>query len=528
MQAGGSGRKAPARSSAQGPARVLENIMDKAASKNATEALSLYEELRSSSLHLQIQTLLRSTRHSGLDFYSMLVQSAVRIGRPEMVERLLDDMASAKIERTLSFYESVMKVLAGKKNYRQALAVFDRLNSEGFKASPVTLSCLINFTAELGDLDRAIGFFEELASTSTPSIRAYMMALRVYSKRQDWTKSLEILRSMQARDVPIDSLILNSVLATGVASGKIDATEELLHEIAKSNASIVDVISYNTVLKGYAHQKIADKALKILNAMVERGVKPNGITFNTVMDAAVRGSQPDEAWKLLEQMQSMNIRPDKYTCTILMKGLHEESTPKQLSQVIDMIQSVLPQCDAALRSSLFKGIVQVAARLNNASLSMRMFSQMQAQHVTPATTDYQLIVQTVAQQGNSEDCKILWRHLLTSHHDSSVRTGGSSQQATVSVFTWVMEELAKKDKIEGMMCAFETLRATVTSMDSEKPCLGAPGSQKSLQSSSTYLLQQCRTALIQAASRKQQTSLACKRLVELASEQGFSFETFAN
>lgn len=405
-----------------------------------------------------------------------------------------------------------MKVLAGKKHYREAISVYDRLEAEGLKASPVTLSCLINFTAELGDLDRAIGFFEKLAATSTPSIRAYMVALRVYSKRQDWTKSLEIFHSMQARGVPIDSLILNSVLSTGVSSGKNEAAAALLQQVSQSKPEIVDVISYNTVLKGFAHIKDASNALKTLDLMLEREVKANGITFNTVMDAAIRGSQVEDAWKCLERMQRVGIKPDKYTCTILMKGLHEDSTPKQLSMLLDMIQSVLPQCDSALCSSLFRGIVQVAARLNNTSLLMQVFGQMRGHGVVPTTNDYQLVVVALAEQCDSEHCSTVWRHILGA--------SGGSQQMAVTVFTSVMEEFAKRDKVEGMICAFESLQATLT--EPEKHCLG---SQKNHQSSVSHILQQCRAALIQAASRKQHCSPAFKRLLELASEQGLSLDS---
>jgi pentatricopeptide repeat protein len=475
------------------------------------EALALYEDLRSS--HPRIQALLNSARHSGLEFYSAMVQSAVRAGRLEMVETLLDDMARSQIERTLSFYESTMKVLAGKKHYRQALAVYSRLNSEGFKASPVTLSCLINFAAELGELDAAIGFFEQLASTSTPSIRAYMMALRVYSKRQDWTKSIEIFRSMQARGVTIDSLIVNSVLATGVAAGKTEATEALLHETAETNPSVVDTISYNTVLKGYAHQKIAGKALGVLDTMLKRGTKPNGITFNTVMDAAVRGNQAEDAWRTLESMRDAGLRPDKYTCTILLKSLHEGSTPKQPSSMIDMIQAALPHCDAALSATLFRSIIEVTARLNNASLLMRAFSQMQGKNIAPTNADYQLIIQTLAQQSSTQNCCIIWRNVLTAA--TKPWNDQSSTLAAVPIFTAVMEELAKKEKVEGMICAFETLSAVINEGGFTKS-----GSQKSLGKKEPDILEQCRTALFQAASRKQSSSPAFKRLLELAPEQG--------
>jgi len=524
----GSGRKASSRSHhlshLQGSARTLETIMELTKNKNAAEALALYAEFRSSEGN-QIQDSLRLARRAGLDFYSALVQGAVRAGQPEMVLRLLDDMTGAHIERTLSFYESVMKVLAGKKHYREALAVYKRLSSEGFKASPVTLSCLINFAAELGELDSAINFFVQLDATSKPSIRAYMVVLRVYSKQQDWTKSLEIVRGMQARTVPVDSLILNTVLATGVAAGKTEAAEELLQEMATDKPQVPDVISYNTVLKGYAHSKIADKALKTLELMLARGVRPNGITFNTVMDAAVRGSQTEDAWKVLDLMKEAGIQGDKFTCTILMKALHENSTPKQLSKLIDMIQYVLPQCDATLSGSLFRGILKVASRLKNTALVMQAFKQMQVYHVLPTTVDYQMIIQTLAPQCQSAHCSTIWRSALASVSNGNGGQQQQQQQATamvVTIFTSAMEDFAQNDEVEAMICAFESLLAAVPACEAEKPCTGSP---KSFETNVPPLLQQCRAALFQAASRKQHSSPAFRRLLELAPEQGLPLET---
>ena len=58
------------------------------------------------------------------------------------------------------------------------MQMYDRLASDGLEPSAVTCSCLISFAAEVGELQRAIGFYEKLASISTPSIRAYMTILR--------------------------------------------------------------------------------------------------------------------------------------------------------------------------------------------------------------------------------------------------------------------------------------------------------------------------------------------------------------
>jgi len=465
---------------------VLDTIIDQASNKNPVEALRIYADMRSSGFHCQIKELAsRSTRHSAIDVYNALVQSAVRAGEPQLVDQFLDDMSSAHIERGLSFYESVMKLLAAKKYYKEALSVYNRLDLEGLTPSPITLSCLINFAVELGESDRALGFFEQLSSTSTPSIRAYMMVLRIH--RRNWDKSLEIFRNMQARNVSIDSLILNTVLATGVAAGKINSAEALLREQAKANEKIVDAISYNTMLKGYAHQKSASKALMILDEMVERGVKPTDITFNTAMDATVRGCQLKDAWKVLERMQEAGFPGDKYTCTILLKALHDDTTPMQLSKLVQMLQIALPKTDSAQRHSLFHGILQVAGRLNNTALLLRAFNQMQEEHVVLVADDYQIMIQALAQQGDTTQCSKIWQTLLTS--------GTSFQQqqnvlTAETIFKAVVDESAKNEQVEGMICAFESLRAVVTP--------SAPDAKKPLDNKTPQLLQRCRAALAQA------------------------------
>merc|ERR1740138_587690 len=123
-----------------------------------------------------------------------------------------------------------MRLLAGKKNFKEALSVYDFLVRDGLEPSPVTQSCLVGFAAELGDNDRAVKFFEEFSSRCLPSIRACMTILRVYASRKDWESSLALYHTMHQRGVPVDSIVLNIVLSTGVSVGNTIAAAELLNK----------------------------------------------------------------------------------------------------------------------------------------------------------------------------------------------------------------------------------------------------------------------------------------------------------
>jgi len=188
------------------------------------KVLSRYAELKVDHQLFDIEKDLAaaSSPHTVLAFFQSLVQCACRGGQPELVESLLDDMETIGCDRSLELYESAMRLLAAKKCFKEALAVNARLERDGLKASSVTQSCLVSFSAELGLDDQTIRFFERLCEEGPPSVRACMVVLRVHAKRQDWPASVAHLRILWDTGVEVDGLCLNIALATGVATGKTD------------------------------------------------------------------------------------------------------------------------------------------------------------------------------------------------------------------------------------------------------------------------------------------------------------------
>jgi len=284
-----------------------------------------------------------------------------------------------------------MKLLASKKCYKEAMSVCTRLEADGLEPSPVTLSCLVSFAVETGDSDRAINFFKRLSSSSTPSIRAYMTVLRVYSRRQNWAESLAIIRDMQKREAPIDTLVLNIVLSTGVTVGQLEAARKLLNEF--SQIGIGDVVSYNTLMKGFAQQNNGVRALKLLDEMCHSGVVPNVITFNTAMDAAVRSAQVVDAWRLLARMIDAGHNPDKFTCTTLIKALPNGATSEQLSIILDLLRTT--PLDANLCGPLFRSVIEATAQVNDPSLTARAVAQMREQQVMLPPQEYQRLLKVL-------------------------------------------------------------------------------------------------------------------------------------
>eukprot|EP00439_Symbiodinium_sp_Y106_P032598 s4558_g3.t3 len=160
------------------PAEVLREVMQCLQEQNSaprppSRILGLYSELRHL-LRSTGQTMAEVAAESGqraADLYSGLTQLAIRSGKHQMLNSIIDDMVQSEVPRSLAFYESVMKQLAVQRQFRLALRVYDRLVEDGLETTAITCSCLVRFAAEVGDFTRAREFFEKLSSMTTPSIR---------------------------------------------------------------------------------------------------------------------------------------------------------------------------------------------------------------------------------------------------------------------------------------------------------------------------------------------------------------------
>merc|ERR1719183_2944352 len=146
------------------------------------------------------------------------------------------------------------------------------------------LTCLMNAAVASDDGKQVLCMFEELCELGPPTLRSCMTVLGVYKAKSDWRGAVKFLDQMQVRGVEPDTLIFNQVLSLCVEEGHLSDAEKLFARWM----NLQDVISCNTLVKGYCLQADMVNAERVLERMLQKGPSPSLVTFNTVMDCAVR------------------------------------------------------------------------------------------------------------------------------------------------------------------------------------------------------------------------------------------------
>eukprot|EP00933_Yihiella_yeosuensis_P083741 TRINITY_DN97_c0_g1_i1.p1 TRINITY_DN97_c0_g1~~TRINITY_DN97_c0_g1_i1.p1 ORF type:complete len:878 (+),score=204.69 TRINITY_DN97_c0_g1_i1:230-2863(+) len=117
------------------------------------------------------------------------------------------------------------------------------------------------------------------------------------------------------------------------------------------SAAKVDVVSYNTMIKGYARDGDFENSMRLMKEMKDSGLAPNKVTYHAVMYALTDQSA---LWSLVNEMQSSNIGIDEYTCAILLKGVKNRSQAPQISRILALFDAFGATMDQTMIVSLFE------------------------------------------------------------------------------------------------------------------------------------------------------------------------------
>jgi len=180
-----------------------------------------------------------------------------------------------------------------------------------------------------------------------------------------------------------------------------------LFEEMKANDR-VDVISYNTLLKGLTASGRWAEAESLLQEMRARGLKPNQVTYNSLINAAVANGDMNAAWRFLEDMEAQGVSVDNFTCSIMMKGIKHSSRRDDIDRTLSLIEKANVTPDEVLVNTLLDACVRLrdVRRLTNA------LAQFKASGVVPSLHTYGTLIKAYGHAKRLDQSWALWHELI--------------------------------------------------------------------------------------------------------------------
>lgn len=311
-------RKDVARSTEDSAKAAEETILAHLDRREFTRALNLYRSWERNG----------QEGHFSEEIYLALLQSAVRVSKPDVVEKLLYAMHRTGRVPSVKFFQNSLRMLSSRKHFNLCL-IIQSLFQEHMPDDRVILSCIINAALDLNVPHRAVELLERYRGCDV-QVPEYVLCFRVYAAVRDIDAAEALFRKLGSS---VTSLMFNIVLQICTAMGQPQRGCDLFHEAAEiersSGNSILDVVSHNTVIKGLAQARATAQCLEVFHSMTVRGLQPDEITFTTLLDLCTATGDSVTASKVVSYLVEAECAMDTILCTMFIKGLVKADCSEQ-------------------------------------------------------------------------------------------------------------------------------------------------------------------------------------------------------
>ncbi|PKU67170.1 pentatricopeptide repeat-containing protein At2g39620 isoform X1 [Dendrobium catenatum] len=164
-------------------------------------------------------------------------------------------------------------------SFISSLKLFDRLQNKDI----VTWNALINGYAQIGDARNAVKLFHELHLSGLQPDRATLVGLlSVFTFLDKFHEGTSVHGLTIKRGLGSDLHVKNATMDMYAKCGDLKAAETVFLE----TKSHVDVIAWNTMIAGYAHNGFANEAISVFYQMRSDNIRPNLVTLVSIIPTA--------------------------------------------------------------------------------------------------------------------------------------------------------------------------------------------------------------------------------------------------
>jgi pentatricopeptide repeat protein len=269
------------------------------------EALNTFERMQSEGISPTVLTFIRTLTSCG-------IMGAINKGRQihkEIVDRGL-------LEKDIVLGNALvgMYVKCGE------LAIAHKVLEELPVRNAISWSALISGYAEHDRCHEALNCFEWMQSEGlSPNTVTFMCILKACGSAGATDKGKQIHDEIARKQLLGKDTMLGTALIDMYAKcGLLLKAQQVLEEL-----SVQDVISWNSLIAGYAQQGQGQDALNCFSRMQNEGLSPDEVTFLCVLSACCRSGLLYHAESLFEDMtRKYGIIPnvEHHTCMVIAYG----------------------------------------------------------------------------------------------------------------------------------------------------------------------------------------------------------------
>jgi len=298
-----------------------------------------------------------------------------------------------------------MKVYASCGLYEKACDLYDQIVDAGLEPDGTMYGCLIRFSVECGRIELAHQLFDK---APTLEIQNYMSLIRAAGRERNVEMAFDVMQKLKISGLPVDLAVYNCLLNVCVSVGEMKRAVGLMQDMRAIGA--LDVITYNTLLKGYANIGDLVGARRVIKDMIHDGHQPNDISFNCLINAAVCVGNVAEAWEIVNEMEACGVGVDNYTISIMMKALKRVRNPSTATKVLALLD--VRKQDFLHDEVLLNSVLETCVRVQEYERLEKLTLQVQEAKLRLSVHTYGSLIKACSCLKRVDRCWLFWNEMI--------------------------------------------------------------------------------------------------------------------
>merc|ERR1719335_1629760 len=287
-------------------------------------------------------------------------------------------------------------------------------------------------------------------------ISKHLAMIKACSREKNLQGAIDVFERLKSSGSSLNSMAYNSLLDACIQCNDTAHARKLFEQMKVD--AIIDVVSFNIMLKMALREKRHDEAEQLLSEMRAHGFQPNKITYNELINSKVEAGDRNGVWEVLGQMRKQGESPNSVTCSILLKTLTQRSSKQDVKCTMDLVDQMEDPMDEVLFSSVIEACLRIG-QLDLLSRQMQKYARQGGLIALTAPT-YGSMIKAYGQARDVERMWELWHEMEKRQVKPTAITIGCMIDALVNnvIYSTVLKGFAMTKQTERLFVVYAEIR----------------------------------------------------------------------
>lgn len=329
--------------------------------------------------------------------FNCLIDVCIKLYLMEKAEKIFKEMKEIGIAPSKITYAIMIKGFGQIYQLDKAFQIFEEMKSQNIPPNEIIYGCLLNACVRCAKIDKLTEVYQEMKKFELDmNIVLYTTLIKAYTKVKNLNMALSVYDEMlQDKKVSPNIVIHNAMLDCCVECNDINKMSEIYEKIKYSaineeNSPQPDLITYSTVIKGYARAKDMEKVFDIYHFLKtsDNNFQLDEVIYNSILDGCAKTNNLEKAMIVYDDMVKKDVKRSNVTYSILVKLYSNAKLEDKALQILEEMveKNIKPGI------IVYTCLIQTCLRSKKIDRAINLFENLKSDGLKPDHVLYNTIV----------------------------------------------------------------------------------------------------------------------------------------